>query len=220
MPRSPRAGRLGAPLEECGEARVRLTFRLAEAPISLEQAARDDDVAFGSLPSVTPSSTTLPGGPLEVVDRHSCVWEGARFAHLVLRYKDTLVSVVVAGDGGATASWIPWPQLDHEQTLPSVAGLQMTSFRGARHVAFVVSTLPDADVQAVARVMEGPVSRALAGTSPPAYSRLRKTPSRNARSMASCGRYVFFVRIKAAGLATGTITPARSMTSTSSATSA
>ncbi len=140
-----------------------LTFRLAEAPISLEQAAREYDAAFRSLETVTPSSNTLPGGLLEVVDRHSCVWEGVRFAHLVLRYKDTLVSVVVAGDNGATARWIPWTQLDHERAMPSVDGLQMTSFRGARHVAFVVSALPDADVQAVARVMQGPVSRALAG---------------------------------------------------------
>ena len=140
-----------------------LTFRLAEAPISLEQAAREYDAAFRSLETVTPSSNTLPGGLLEVVDRHSCVWEGVRFAHLVLRYTDTLVSVVVAGDNGATARWIPWTQLDHERAMPSVDGLQMTSFRGARHVAFVVSALPDADVQAVARVMQGPVSRALAG---------------------------------------------------------
>ena len=140
-----------------------LTFRLAEQPISLEQAARDYDAAFGLLQSVTPTSTTLPGGPLEVVDRHSCVWEGVRFAHLVLRYKDTLVSVVVAGDGGATASRIPWQRLGDESVMPSVDGLQMTSFRGARHVAFVVSALSDADVQAVARVMQGPVSRALAG---------------------------------------------------------
>ena len=141
-----------------------LTFRLPEAPISLEQAARDYDAAFGSLQSVMPSSTTLPGGPLEVVDRHSCVWDGVRFAHLVLRYKDTLVSVVVASDSAAVASWIPWPQLDHDRALPSVDGLQMTSFRGARHVAFVVSALPDADVQAVARVMQGPVTRALSPT--------------------------------------------------------
>ncbi len=140
-----------------------LTFRLAEKPISLEQAAREYDAAFGSLQSVMPSSATLPGGPLEVVDRHSCVWEGVRFAHLVLRYKDTLVSVVVAGDSGATAAWLPWQQLDHDQAMPSVDGLQMTSFRGARHAAFVVSALPDADVEAVARAMQGPVSRALAG---------------------------------------------------------
>ena len=109
-------------------------------------------------------TTALPGGTLAVVDRHSCVWKGVRFAHLVLRYKDTLVSVVVASDAAATASWIPWQRLNHDPTgLPSDAGQQVASFRGAGHAVFVVSSLPADDVQAVARVMAGPVVRALAG---------------------------------------------------------
>ncbi len=141
-----------------------LTFRLAEKPITLEQAAREYDASFRGLQTVEPVTTALPGGPLEVVDRHSCVWEGVRFAHLVLRYKDTLVSVVVASDAGATASWIPWSQLSHDPAaLPSTQGQQAASFRGAAHTVFVVSSLPAADVQAVARVMAAPVVRALAG---------------------------------------------------------
>ena len=141
-----------------------LTFRLAERPITLEQAAQEYDAAFRSLQTVEPLTTALPGGPLDVVDRHSCVWNGVRFAHLVLRYKDTLVSVVVASDAGATASWIPWQQLDHDPTaLPPAEGQQVAAFRGAGHTVFVVSSLPADDVQAVSRVMAGPVVRALAG---------------------------------------------------------
>lgn len=141
-----------------------LTFRLAEKPITLEQAAREFDRAFGALAAVDPSTTALPGGPLSVVDRHSCVWEGVRFAHLVLRYKDTLVSVVIASDANAQPSWIPWQALDGEPAqLAPADGLQTAAFRGARHVAFVVSALPDDDVRDVARVMAGPVARALAG---------------------------------------------------------
>jgi hypothetical protein len=142
-----------------------LTFRLAERPITLEQAAQEYDASFRSLQTVEPVTTALPGGPLSIVERHSCVWEGVRFAHLVLRYKETLVSVVVASDAGATSSWIPWPQLSHDPAdVPSTTGgQQVASFRGAAHTVFVVSSLPAADVQAVVRVMEGPVSRALAG---------------------------------------------------------
>ena len=141
-----------------------LTFRLAETPITLEQAAQEYDTAFRRLQTVEPVTTALPGGPLDVVGRHSCVWDGVRFAHLVLRYKDTLVSVVVASDAGATASWIPWPQLDHEpRSLPPTGGQHVASFRGTAHTVFVVSTLPAADVQAVARVMAAPVVQALAG---------------------------------------------------------
>ena len=141
-----------------------LTFRLAEKPITLEQAAQQDDAAFRRLQTVEPETTALPGGPLEVVDRHSCVWQGVRFAHLVLRYKDTMVSVVVASDAGAARSWIPWSQLSHDPAaLPSSEGHQLASFRGAAHTVFVVSSLPAADVQAVARVMAVPVVQALAG---------------------------------------------------------
>ena len=141
-----------------------LTFRLAEEPISLEQAARQYDAAFRELQTVEPATTSLPGGPLEVVDRHSCVWQGVRFAHLVLRYKDTLVSVVVASDAGAAASWIPWQRLDHDPAaLASVGDQHVASFRGGAHTVFVVSSLSDDDVRAVAQAMAGPVLRALAG---------------------------------------------------------
>lgn len=141
-----------------------LTFRLAEKPISLEQAAQEYDAAFRGLQHVEPLTTALPGGALTVVERHSCVWEGVRFAHLVLRYKDSLVSVVVASDAGATASWMHWAQLSHDPAaLPSTAGQQVASFRGAGHTVFVVSALPAADVQAVARAMAAPVVQALAG---------------------------------------------------------
>lgn len=141
-----------------------LTFRLAEKPISLEQAARDFDAAFRTLDTVEPLATALPGGPLSIVDRHSCVWGGVRFAHLVLRYKDTLVSVVVAGNGATSPSWLPWQQLDHEPTARApIEGQQVLSFRGAAHTVFVVSSLPAADVKAVAQAMAGPVARALAG---------------------------------------------------------
>lgn len=141
-----------------------LTFRLAEKPISLEQAAQEYDAAYRELQTIEPVTTALPGGPLEVVDRHSCVWQGVRFAHLVLRYKDTLVSVVVASDAGATASWIPWQRLDHDLTAMSSVGEQhVAAFRGRAHSVFVVSSLADDDVQAVAQVMAGPVLRALAG---------------------------------------------------------
>lgn len=141
-----------------------LTPRLAEAPISLEQAARVHDAAYRALESVMPETTALPGGLLEILGRHSCVWDGVRFAHLVLRYRETIVSVVVAGQNDAPPSWLPWQRLAHgDADVPSVDAMQMTSVTSDRHVVFVVSTLPADDVQTVARVMNGPVMRALGG---------------------------------------------------------
>ena len=69
-------------------------FNLAERPISLEGAARRYDPAYGSLATIEPPAG-LPGGPMEVVDRHSCVYDGRRFGHVVFRYRERLVSLLV-----------------------------------------------------------------------------------------------------------------------------
>ena len=42
-------------------------------------------------------------------------------------------------------------------------GFHVASFRGSRHVVFVVSSLGDGDVREVAQALVGPVSRVLAG---------------------------------------------------------
>ncbi|MBA3270570.1 MAG: zf-HC2 domain-containing protein [Acidobacteria bacterium] len=140
-----------------------LTFKLAETPISLEEAARRYGGVDGLLETVEPSTPILTGGPMRILERHSCVFDGRRFAHIVLSYKDETVSLLVTDDphpGGA-----PWGKFarksDTTSALPVTDGFHVASFRGARHAVFVVSSLNAADVQEVAEAMLGPVSRAL-----------------------------------------------------------
>lgn len=141
-----------------------LTFKLAERPIPLDEAARRYGGVNASMSTVAPSTDTLSGGPLRIVERHSCVFDGRRFAHIVLRYKDTAVSLLVTDDPRPGAAWVPdFAMVDeHPSLLPSTDGLQVASFRGPRHVVFVVSSLQDGDLQEVAQAMAGPVSRVLA----------------------------------------------------------
>ena len=131
-----------------------LEFKLTEQPITLEEAARRFDAVNRLLESVEPSTTSLSGGPLRINERHSCVFDGHRFAHIVLSYRGQAVSLVVAKDAGI------W-------TLPSALsvtdGFHTTAFRGSKHVVFIVSALSDDDVREVAAAMAGPVARALAG---------------------------------------------------------
>ncbi|MBW8868363.1 MAG: hypothetical protein JF610_13725 [Acidobacteria bacterium] len=75
-----------------------IRFRLKEKPISLEEAAQRFDPAYRSLVAVAPSPARLSGGELTVLERHSCVYDRRRFAHIVLRYRGTLVSVLVTPD--------------------------------------------------------------------------------------------------------------------------
>jgi len=138
-----------------------LSFRLAERPIPLEEAARRFGGVYGALGSVEPVSTALTGGPLRILERHSCVFEGRRFAHIVLQYKDEAVSLLVTDDPR------PWGALARTDLppseLPVTDGFHVASFGSARHAVFVVSSLNDEDVREVARAMVGPVSKALAG---------------------------------------------------------
>lgn len=142
-----------------------LTFKLAEAPIPLEEAARRYGGVNGLLKTVEPSTTTLTGGPMRILERHSCVFDGRRFAHIVLRYKDETVSLLVTDDPRpGVALWGELARASETPTgLPVIDGFHVASFRGARHVVFVVSSLNDDDVQEVTQAMLGPVARALAG---------------------------------------------------------
>lgn len=141
-----------------------LTFKLAEQPISLEEAAGRYGAFNERLATVEPTRTTLSGGPLRIVARHSCVFDGQRFAHLVLRYKNETVSLLVAENGQpGTALSNRTPAIDI--ALPVTDGFHVASFRGSRHIVFVVSSLSDTDVHEVAQAMAGPVSQALTGAS-------------------------------------------------------
>jgi hypothetical protein len=142
-----------------------ITFELAEDPIALEEAARRYGGVYQSFETVEPSTATLSGGHLRILERHSCVYNGQRFVHIVLSYKNEMLSLLVTDDvrpsfslldDGARADATP-------SRLPVTDGFHVALFRGARHAAFVVSSLNDDDVQEVARAMIAPVSRALAG---------------------------------------------------------
>lgn len=131
-----------------------LDFKLAEEPITLQEAARRFDAVNGRLESIEPSTTALSGGPLRVLERHSCVFDGHRFAHIVLSYQGQAVSLLITTDEGLLA--VP-------SSLPVTEGFHATALRGSKHVAFVVSALGDDAVHEVAAAMAAPVARALAG---------------------------------------------------------
>ncbi len=131
-----------------------LDFKLAEPPITLEEAAGRFGEFHRRLETVEPSATTLSRGPLRIIERHSCVFEGRRFAHIVLGYQGQAVSLLITDDPGVWTLPSSWPVTD---------GFHAAAFRESQHVVFVVSALGDDAVQEVAAAMSGPVARALAG---------------------------------------------------------
>jgi hypothetical protein len=87
-----------------------------------------------------------------VLERHSCVYDGRRFAHIVLRYRGTLVSVLVTPD-----------RLARVPSELAVDGTRVSSFRAGRFAAFVVSSASDRETREIAGAVAGPVKSALAG---------------------------------------------------------
>jgi hypothetical protein len=143
-----------------------LTYKLAEKPITLEEAATRFDPINRALETVEMPSAPLSGGPARVVERHSCVYEDQRFAHLVVRYKGNAVSVLVARDTSPIRAWWGVGPDAHggvEAEAPT-AGFHVAAFRSAQYVVFVVSTLGQHDVDEVAQAMTASAAAAIADT--------------------------------------------------------
>lgn len=131
-------------------------FRLAEKPIDLEVAGRKYDPVYVNLTKAV--LTELDGAPVgaELVESHSCVFEGRRFAHIVLRYHGRLVSFLVTETGGAgETGGAAQPTLAQQQVIAcsQFDGYQVSCFQTARHAVFVVSDLPEGENLALARAL-------------------------------------------------------------------
>jgi anti-sigma factor RsiW len=130
-----------------------LRFRLGERPVSLEEASLRFDPAYARLAAVSPAAAALPRGPVSVRERHSCVFEGRRFAHIVLSYGGELVSVVVAADSDAA---VP-------DAVRSIDGSRVASFRTSRYAVFVVSPFDEQETARLTAAVEPAVAAALEG---------------------------------------------------------
>src|SRR6185369_6102459 len=72
-----------------------IKFRLAEKPIDLEAAGQKYDPVYINLTKAVLSQHGAAPLDAQFVEAHSCVFEGRRFAHIVLNYHDQLVSFLV-----------------------------------------------------------------------------------------------------------------------------
>lgn len=137
-------------------------FRLAEKPIPLEEAARRYDAAYRVLETLPPNTVATTAGLARVVERHACVYDGRRFAHVVLQYQGEVVSLLVTESDGRQAIAIP-EEARPPLTDGRVGSLSVVSFQTRRHAIFLVSALARADLDRLADAVAGPLSRQLAG---------------------------------------------------------
>lgn len=140
-----------------------VNHRLAEMPIPLEEAGHRYDPAYIDL-TKSVKAWIENGSEIEFVTAHSCVFEGRRFAHIVLRRRGQLVSLLVTdvtrsgANGQATAERSRQPQVI---SCSEAEGYQVSCFETIRHAVFIVSELNEAENLSVARMVAPAVAKHL-----------------------------------------------------------
>jgi anti-sigma factor RsiW len=142
-----------------------LHFRLSESPISLEDASHRYGDVYRALASAIAPGRDDAQEPFEVVESHSCVYKGRRVAHIVLRSRGKLVSIVVAERGPAsvtTGNRVQTAGTGGVVSLRAVDGFSNAFFTAPHHIVFVVSALKEYENLAVAKAVAPSLARSLA----------------------------------------------------------
>ena len=140
-----------------------INHRLKERPIDLDEGGRSYDRAYINLVQAVMSDGQLPGGTT-LVAAHSCIFNGQRFGHVILKYHDQLVSLLVTAVGATQTSEQKALGASKEESITSAWSdvYRVAHFETARHAVFVVSSLSEADNIAIARALAPSVSKHVA----------------------------------------------------------
>jgi len=135
-----------------------LHHRLKEEPITLTEAAAkfgrfNKDLDKALIAAIKESPERKSEDKIEFLEAHSCVFQGRRFAHVVLKYRNRVVSVLVTDTD--------LPDGNSETIAGQFDGdaMQAASFRAAHHAVFVVSDLTEAENSAITRIILPSVRR-------------------------------------------------------------
>jgi hypothetical protein len=138
-----------------------LHFRLEEEPISLKKAAEKygkynqdlDKTVAASLSEIFPErQPSKTSEKVQIFEAHSCVFQGRRFAHVILTYRNRRISVLV------TEANFP-VEADEEIFSESTEGMLAARFRTSRHAVFVVSDLTAAENVTIAQKLSPAIRR-------------------------------------------------------------
>ena len=146
-----------------------LEHKLRGTIISLAEAGRVYDRAYASLADQTSLQASLPTGA-QLIDAHSCAFQGRRFAHVVLKYHDQVASIVIAPRAANAKAPTAMPG-DIAAAFNSDS-YQVAAFQTASHAVFVVSSLNEADNMTIARSVSPLLEKQLRSTEQPLQARL------------------------------------------------
>ena len=132
-----------------------IDYKLAEEPISLEEAGRRYDRAYINLASAVMSQQKQLAGGMQFVEAHSCVFNGKRFGHIILKEGNHLVSVLVTDLDNAPSEIAAQSSPEARQAVvnSSVGGYQVSYLATAKHGIFIVSDLEAARNSQIAGIL-------------------------------------------------------------------
>ncbi len=132
-----------------------INHKLAENPIPLEEAGRRYDRAYINLTSAVMSGQNQLTGGVQFVGAHSCVFNGKRFGHIILKEGNHLISVLVTDLDNAPAEIAAQSSLEARQAIvnSSVEGYQVSYLATTNHGIFIVSDLEAARNSQIAGIL-------------------------------------------------------------------
>ena len=140
-----------------------LQFRLAEKPITLEEAAQRYGPAFRVLEHMPADDVMTAVGPAHVLERHACVYGGRRFGHIVFEYRGERVSLLVTAVEGGVQLALPGEVLPHVTSTARIDDMSVVSFRSRHHMVFFTGDVAQADLVKLAEAVDEPLYRELSG---------------------------------------------------------
>src|SRR5258707_854934 len=127
-----------------------LHFRLAERPIELEEAAHRYGSVYRVLENLPPNDVATAVGLAHVLERHACVYEGRRFAHVVFEYRGQRVSLLVTDAEGGVQLALSGDVLPHLTSAGPIARISVRSFPAPPSLGFFAPGVAQAHPRALA----------------------------------------------------------------------
>jgi hypothetical protein len=140
-----------------------LKFRLVRMPVPLEEAAQQFDSAYRLLINAPPDEILTPGGPARVLERHSCAYGARRFGHVIIQYREHVVSLLMTADNRTTDGIDTADAIPHVIGRP-INGLSVVSVNGSTHAFLLVSDLGNTELTELSTSVSVPLKRRLEGS--------------------------------------------------------
>ncbi|HET7698093.1 MAG TPA: hypothetical protein VFK57_20430 [Vicinamibacterales bacterium] len=139
-----------------------LQHRLTRMPVPLPEAAAEFDEAYRLLMTAPPDEVSAPGGRIRVRGRHACAYDGRRFGHVIMQYRDHTVSLLMTARSSRAGAGVREDAIPHLVGGPA-SGLSVVSVDASGRSILLVGDLEGAELTNLSRIVVTPLAQRLMG---------------------------------------------------------